>query len=393
MLCLAACGEGGEGAAPPEPVDPPIVSEPSPPPATATPTPSPPPLPDTPDLEAVAVTLTPVATLDAPTAMAVRAGDDALYIAERGGAVHVLRDGQVEAGELVSVAADTRTDGERGLLGLTFSPDGQYLYLYFTDTAGSIRVDEWTLEGDTVLPDSRRTLLVQEHPRSNHNGGQITVGPDGLLYLGLGDGGGSGDPNGNGQSLGTLLGKVLRIDPRVGDGVPYGAPADNPFVADPEARLEIWAYGLRNPWRFSFDRLTGDLWIADVGQNQIEEINFLAQGGRGADLGWNDYEGTQLYEGQPGADGIPPISEYGHDAGCSVTGGYVYRGEAIPALRGAYVYGDFCGGWIRAIEQSGGAVVAEVDLGLQVDALVSFGEDAAGELYALSLEGQVLRFE
>jgi glucose/arabinose dehydrogenase len=345
-----------------------------------------------PDLAAVAVTLTPVATLEAPIAMATRAGDDALYIAERAGQVRVLRGGQVQPAPLVDIGPDTTTDGERGLLGLTFSPDGQRLYLYFTDPNGAIRIDEFTLDGAAVRADSRRTLLVQEHPRLNHNGGSITFGPDGLLYLGLGDGGGQGDPNRNAQSLGSLLGKVLRIDPRPAGSAPYGVPADNPFAGDPAARGEIWAYGLRNPWRLSFDRETGDLWIGDVGQNELEEVDFLPGGGRGADLGWSDYEGTQLYNGEAGADGIPPLYEYGRDVGSSVTGGYVYRGQAIPALRGAYVFGDLTGD-VWALAQSGGAVTGLVDLGVEVDTLVSFGEDAAGELYALSLDGDVLRLD
>jgi glucose/arabinose dehydrogenase len=307
--------------------------------------------------------------------------------------VRVVRDGAVEEAPLVDIAGETSTDGERGLLGLAFAPDGDRLYLYYTDPQGSIHLDEWILQGAGVRADSRRTLIVQEHPRANHNGGALAFGPDGLLYVGLGDGGGQGDPNRNAQSLATILGKVLRIDPRPSGDAPYAVPADNPFAADPAARGEIWAYGLRNPWRLSFDRATGDLWIGDVGQNAIEEINLLPAGSaRGADLGWDDYEGTQLYDGEPGADGLPPITEYPHDQGSSVTGGYVYRGRAIPALHGAYVYGDFTTGFVRALAQEGGQVTAEVDLGVRVDQLVSFGEDAQGELYALSLAGDVLRF-
>jgi glucose/arabinose dehydrogenase len=370
-----------------------VPASPSPSPSaspSASPSPS---VPAGPDLAAVAVTLTPVATLDAPIAMTVRTGDAATYVAERGGTVRAVRGGVVDAAPLVDLSAEVSTDGERGLLGLAFSPDGTRFYASYTDAAGTIHVDEWTMAGAGVDAASRRNVLLQEHPRSNHNGGQITFGPDGLLYVALGDGGGSGDPDGNGQSLGTLLGKILRIDPAPAAGAAYTVPADNPFVGIAGARGEIWAYGLRNPWRFSFDRATGDLWIGDVGQGALEEVDFLAGGGRGADLGWSDYEGTQLYNGQAGADGIPPITEYPTSDGCSVTGGYVYRGTAIPALQGAYVYGDFCNGQIQALAQVGGAVAAQVTLTPTVENLASFGEDAAGELYAISLSGTVYRFD
>lgn len=400
LLC-AACGGGAardSGAAPAPPpavVDPPVV-EVSPTPASPAPEgPGPQEAPPAiPDLDAVAVRLTEVATLDAPSAMAMRPGDDAFFIAERAGAVRVLRDGERAPQPLVDITGETTTDGERGLLGLAFSPDGERLYLSFTDTARDTRIDEWTLDGDGVRADSRRTVFALDQPYANHNGGHITFGPDGFLYIGLGDGGSAGDPLGAGQSLDTLLGALLRIDPLPREGAPYAVPADNPFVEDPAARDEIWVYGLRNPWRFSFDRATGDLWVADVGQNEREEVTVLPAGSAGgANLGWNVFEGTQRYAGEPSGDEVPPLTEYSCDEGCSVTGGFVYRGEAIPALRGAYVYGDFCSGFVRAVAQEDGAVVAEADLGVEVESLVSFGEDADGELYALSLSGGVFRVD
>jgi glucose/arabinose dehydrogenase len=402
-LLAGACGRGAGGA--PEaalaPSGPAPVVSPSPSP-TAQPSPldepgaaaatSPPAPPARPDLAGAAVALTPVATVDSPTALAPRAGDPALYVTERGGRVRVLRGGEVDPDPLLDISAETRTDGEFGLLGLAFSPDGTRLYLHFNDRAGDTLVHEWTMDGDAVRADSRRAVLVVDQPRfGNHKGGQLSFGPDGLLYLGLGDGGSQGDPDRNGQDLGTLLGKVLRIDPAPRDGAAYGVPADNPFAGQAGARGEIWVYGLRNPWRFSFDRLTGDLWIGDVGQDEIEEIDFLPAGqAAGADLGWSSAQGSRPYHGP--VTGVPPITEYTHDEGCSVTGGYVYRGRALPALHGAYLFGDFCSGRIWAVAQEGGQVAERAELAV-VDQVVSFGEDADGELYALSLNGAVLRID
>jgi glucose/arabinose dehydrogenase len=220
-------------------------------------------------------------------------------------------------------------------------------------------------------------------------------GPDGYLYIGLGDGGSGGDPHGYGQSLRTLLGKMLRIDPRPQGGKPYGIPPDNPFVERQGARPEIWSFGLRNPWRYSFDRETGDLWIGDVGQNAREEIDFEPAGTPGGrNYGWNAFEGSAPFPGGAPApeDAVPPLIDYPLEAGaCAVTGGYVYRGTAIPSLRGAYVYADFCVGQLRALVQRNGRTVQRRDLEPQVEALASFGEDQNGELYVLSLSGRVWR--
>lgn len=346
------------------------------------------------DLAAVDVALQDVIDLDAPTALAVRPGDDALYVAERAGRVVAVRDGGVADEPLVDVSADTTVSGERGLLGLAFSPDGTQLYLSFTDSEGDTRVDQVAFSGDAVDPATRRTLITVEQPYANHNGGNVVVTDDGLLWLGLGDGGSGGDPQGNGQDPSTLLGALLRIDPTPSGDQPYTIPSDNPFVDDPQARPEVFAYGLRNPWRFSFDAATGDLWIGDVGQSAFEEINHVTlDAARGANFGWNRVEGTTPYEGGEPRDGdVLPVATYPHaTGGCSVTGGYVYRGGAITALQGSYVYGDFCVGALQALVDDGSGTVASRDLGVGVESLVSFGEGPDGELYVLSLDGRVAR--
>ena len=228
-------------------------------------------------------------------------------------------------------------------------------------------------------------------PYSNHNGGQVTFGPDGYLYVGLGDGGSGGDPRGHGQNLRTLLGTILRIDVSALDETgSYAVPPDNPFVGVQGARPEIWAYGLRNPWRFSFDRETGDLWTGDVGQNKLEEIDIIKPG---ANYGWNIMEGTSCFRGPGcGSDDLePPVAEYGRDGGCSVTGGYVYRGPRLPSLVGAYLYGDFCTGNIWALRHDGSQVVDQAliaDTDLQIS---SFAEGPDGEVYILSFTGEIAR--
>ncbi|MGH3665883.1 MAG: PQQ-dependent sugar dehydrogenase, partial [Egibacteraceae bacterium] len=340
----------------------------------------------------VAVAVEEVAQLEAPTAMAIRRGDDALYVAERGGRVQVLRGGEVAGEPLLDISDEVTVDGERGLLGIDFSDDGETLYVSSTDLDGNSRLDAYAMEGDALEAGSRRNLLQVDQPFSNHNGGNVVVGPDGLLYYGLGDGGSGGDPHGNGQDPSTLLGAMLRIDPERGD--PYAVPDDNPFPDSDGGRPEVFVYGLRNPWRFSFDRRTNDLWIGDVGQGEIEEIDRLPAGeGAGANLGWNRFEGTQPFAGGGDRDGLTfPVAEYRHTEGrCSITGGYVYRGDAIPGLGGAYLYTDFCGGQLEALRLEGGEVADQAQLPVSVEQAVSFGEDAEGELYLLSLSGPVYR--
>ena len=366
-------------------------------------------------LDAVEVALTPVLQLDAPMALATRAGTDDLYAAERAGVVvHLVagEDGSLtpDPTPVLDLTDRTTTDNERGLLGLAFSPDGGHLYAHYTNPQGDTRLVEYAMAGEQAVVASRRTLLRVAQPFPNHNGGQLAFGPDGRLYLGLGDGGSGGDPLGNGQDTTVLLGKILRIDPTPSGTRPYTVPRSNPFVGGrgpvgAASRPEIWIYGVRNPWRFSFDHATGALWIADVGQDSVEEIDRLPRragtnAGRGVNLGWARMEGDQPFAGatEP-ADHTRPLFTYPHGLnnqnGCAVTGGYVYRGSAVPALRGAYVYGDLCRGQVRAVRQRGGTVLDERGLGVGVGAvgLVGFAEDGAGELYTLGGDGWVSRLD
>jgi len=346
-------------------------------------------------LESVSVKLTEIARLTQPVALAVRAGDAAIYVVEKGGRVRAVRSGALDPTPVLDLTGRVSTGGEQGLLGLAFSPDGGKLYVNFTNPDGDTRVVEYAFAGGRADPSTARELLAVDQPYANHNGGNLVFGPDGRLWIGLGDGGSGNDPQNRAQNLGVLLGKMLRIDPAPSAGLPYTIPPDNPFVGRDGARAEIWSSGLRNPWRYSFDKATGDLWIGDVGQNAVEEIDFAASSSRGGEnWGWPALEGTRANRGSPPAGAVPPILDYDQSVGgCSVVGGYVYRGQAIPGLTGAYVFGDYCQGELRAIRQSGGRVTEEADLGRGVDGLSSFGQDAAGELYALSLGGSVFRID
>jgi glucose/arabinose dehydrogenase len=372
-----------------------------------------------PILDSIELDLVEVAELDQPIALAARPGSADLYIAEKGGRVRLIEvdadaleeDGptgeggrspfELQTTPLLDLSDAVINEGERGLLGMVFSSDGRKLYLDYTRRPdGHTVVVEYTL-GDSkrIDEDSRRELLVVEQPAPNHNGGQLVVGPDGYLYVGLGDGGGGGDPGGNGQDTSTLLGSILRIDPEGGteDGEPYAIPAGNPFADGEGGAPEIWLYGVRNPWRFSFDADTGDLWVGDVGQDAFEEIDWLpADGGfdagRGDNLGWNEMEATHPFDGGENPRGaVLPIFEYGRDEGCSVIGGYVYRGEDIPELRGAYLYSDYCGTGVRGLQVDGGTVVDTRTWDLPIGEAYSLGQDDAGELYVLLSGGRLVR--
>ncbi|PPS90567.1 PQQ-dependent sugar dehydrogenase [Streptomyces sp. MH60] len=342
--------------------------------------------------DAAQIALTEVARAENPTAGAA-GPKDTVWIAERAGTVRVL-DGDGLGDPVLDISDETTTDGERGLLGMAFDKDFAHLYLSYTDLQGTSTIDEFAVQDGTVQEGTRRTVLTQEQPESNHNGGDIEFGPDGHLYIAFGDGGGGGDPEGNGQRLDTLLGKLLRIDPQGGD--PYAIPEDNPFAGDPNAKGEIWAYGLRNPWRFSFDADSGDLLIADVGQSDWEEIDWApASSAGGENYGWSRMEGTHPFRGgtEP-ANHVPPIHEYDRTGlGCSVTGGYVYRGEAIADLEGQYVYSDYCDGTLRSLEIENGEVTAEHDLGVNGGEVVSFAQGGDGELYVLAIGGTVSRVD
>ncbi|HEX2026189.1 MAG TPA: PQQ-dependent sugar dehydrogenase [Actinomycetota bacterium] len=331
-----------------------------------------------------------MATLEQPLGMAQRPGDDTLYIAQKTGQVMAVRDGRVIPRPVLDLSTEVSQGGEQGLLGLVFSPDGRFLYVNFTDREGDTHVTELVVRDDGLSVGSRRDVLFVDQPYSNHNGGHLVFGPDGYLYIGLGDGGSAGDPEDNAQNLRSLLGKMLRIDPRPSGGRTYTVPDDNPFVGG-RGLGPIWAYGLRNPWRYSFDRETGDLWIADVGQDAREEISVQpGDSSGGENYGWDGFEGTLPYEPPPPRQSIPPVYDYGRDLGGTVIGGYVYRGSAIPDLRGAYVFGDLYNPDLRVLIPQGNAV-RHVELGPEVENLASFGEDHAGELYALSLSGPVYR--
>ncbi len=303
-----------------------------------------------------ALTLQEVASgLAFPVFLTAPANDARLFIVERAGRIRIMQGGTLLPTPFLDISALTTTDGERGLLSMAFDPayaaNGRF-YVYYTDKAGNIAIARYQVSASNanIADPAATVLLTIPHPNfSNHNGGLLAFGPDGMLYLGTGDGGGTGDPAGNAQNLGSLLGKLLRIDVR---SQPYAIPSDNPFANQAGRRGEIWASGLRNPWRFAFDRTDGTLYIADVGEAQREEIDVVASSSGGQDYGWNRIEGSACF-GAPtcSTQGTTlPQLEYSHDAngGCAVVGGYVYRGNAMPALRGRYLYSDLCRGWLRS---------------------------------------------
>jgi glucose/arabinose dehydrogenase len=328
-------------------------------------------------------------------------GSGRLFVNERGGRIRIIGpDGNLRAGAFADLGHRLTAGGERGLLGVAFHPDfatNRRLFVHYSRAGdGATVVSELRASADLAIADpaSERVLLTVAQPFSNHNGGQLAFGPDGYLYIGLGDGGSGGDPLGNGQNRNVLLGKILRIDV---DAAPqgrraYALPADNPFGpqgTDPSAGLpEVWAFGLRNPWRFSFDASSGDLFIGDVGQGSWEEIDRQAADSRGGEnYGWNAVEGRHCY--QPGCEAgryVGPVAEYGHDLGCSVTGGYVYRGAAQPTLQGVYVFADYCSGILFTLQADLRTSEPKrvLDSGLSVS---SFGTDEDGELYLADIEG------
>jgi glucose/arabinose dehydrogenase len=326
-----------------------------------------------------------------------------LYVVEQGGRIEVIRDGEVQPEAFLDISDRTRGGGERGLLGLAFHPEfgsnGRF-YVNYTRPRGTTIIAEFRAPSpDRADPATEMPLLQVPQPFSNHNGGSVAFGNDGFLYIALGDGGGRGDPLGSGQDLGVLLGKILRID--VDTGAPYAVPADNPFLSTAGAEPEIWAYGLRNPYRVAFDPATGDLYIGDVGQGRREEIDVgLATGGGGEDYGWNVTEGTLCFAPGSGCRtaGITmPVLEYGHGEGCSVTGGVVYSGCRMPDLVGTYFYGDYCTGFVRSFRLVDGAATERrdwtADLGGDIGRITSFGTDAEGEVYVVDYDGEVYRLE
>ncbi|MGH7561640.1 MAG: PQQ-dependent sugar dehydrogenase [Gemmatimonadales bacterium] len=350
------------------------------------------------------ITLRPITSgLSFPLFLTPAPGDVArLFVVEKGGRIKVLEDEAVSTTPFLDLSAAVSTGGEQGLLGLAFHPryaqNGIFVVNY-TDLEGDTRISTFRVTADPEVADraSERVILAVDQPFANHNGGMLAFGPDGKLYIGLGDGGSSGDPQGNAQNRNALLGKLLRLT--IADDGSASVPADNPFAGQAGARPEIWSLGLRNPWRFSFDRTTGDLYIGDVGQNRVEEIDVVtdvSQFGRGVNFGWNVLEGNDCFSPSSGCSrtGLtPPIIEYDHGDACSVTGGYVYRGSAVPSLTGHYFYADFCAGWVRSFRLALPSVTDHVEWpslrpGGQI---TSFGEDARGELYVLTAGGTIHR--
>ncbi|HEV8359896.1 MAG TPA: PQQ-dependent sugar dehydrogenase [Candidatus Thermoplasmatota archaeon] len=332
-----------------------------------------------------------VGGLDRPVWMS-DAGDGSFLIVEQAGRILRLRGGSLQSQPLLDLRGRIAAEGEQGLLGLGLDPafaENGRAVVHYTDARGDTVVARYTLRDGAFDPASAVTVLTQDQPYANHNGGEALFGPDGKLYIGLGDGGSGNDPHNNGQRTDTLLGKLLRLDVR--DDGTAAIPADNPFAAG-GGKAEIWDYGLRNPWRFSFDRATGDLWIADVGQGAWEEVNFEPAGQGGKNYGWAVWEGNHRARlGDTASAPTMPVAEYGHgDGACSVTGGYVYRGSAIPGLYGVYLYGDYCSGTIWGLWSEGGAWVNRQlkDTDLRIS---SFAEDAAGEVYVLDHGGAVHR--
>ena len=368
VLVLAACSSDGESSPPPGAID---------------------------------LALEPVATgFSFPLLLTAPAGDARLFVVEKGGLIKVVKNGAVLATPFLDVSSLISNGGEQGLLGLAFDPqyaaNGRF-FISYTNRDGDNVLAAYQVSTDPDRADASSVIrLTVDQPYDNHNGGHIVFGPDGYLYMGIGDGGSGGDPDGHGQDRNDLLGSILRLD--VSGATGYAVPASNPLVGVAGTRDELWNWGLRNPWRFSFDRSTGDLYIGDVGQGAREEIDVstaASGGGKGTNYGWSIMEGMQCYDASScDMTGLAlPVLEYSHNDGCSVTGGHVYRGTAIPDLAGTYFYSDYCGGWVRSFRYVGGAVTEahSWDALAPGGGVPSFGEDGAGELYVLSASGGVYR--
>ena len=415
-LVLAACGDaaapdnaddGPESAvivtspdqpAPPGTTPPPVATTPvddttvpaTAAPATTTTAPAPPP-----DVGDPSVSSERVTTVDGPVDLAVRPDDTALYLVEQGGRL-IRHDPATDESSTVLDLGGRLSDGnEQGFLGVAFAPSGDLAYVNFTDRAGETVIAEFAVGPEGGFDSgSEREILRVVQPSSNHNAGDLEFGSDGMLYIPLGDGGSSGDPQRFASDPRSLLGSVLRIDPTPSGDRPYTIPPDNPFADGGEGAPEVWSWGLRNPWKIAFDPVTDDLWIADVGQNEFEEVNRVAPTGElgagwGVNFGWSAFEGTAPFNADVSGEGTtPPVLTYGRDDGCSISGGVPYRGAAIPELEPAYVYSDFCGGRIWALDLAGGRVLTLLTGFDQVTAVRAGPDD---ELYVLEHSGGVHR--
>jgi glucose/arabinose dehydrogenase len=369
LLLIAACGRGGG----------PSDTQPPPVPANG-------------------IRLAEVASgLSSPLYAASPPGDARLFVVEQTGKIRIVQNGQLVATPFLDVSSIITSGGERGLLSVAFHPhytQNGFFYVDYTDRNGDTRIVRYHVGADPNVADpaSAQLLLTVPQPFANHNGGLVMFGPDGKLYVGMGDGGSGGDPQGNGQNLAALLGKILRLD--VDGAQPYAIPADNPYAGQAGKRGEIWISGVRNPWRFAFDAPGGLLYVADVGQNQWEEVDVVRASQGGLNFGWNLMEATHCYNASDCVQqGLSlPVLEYSHDDGCSITGGFVYRGSAIPALRGHYFYADYCKGWIRSFRWDGAQAAdrRQWDVG-DVGSITSFGEDASHELYVTTSSGRLLK--
>lgn len=324
-----------------------------------------------------------------------------MFVLEQAGLIRIVQDGSLLPEPFLDISGQLQRGGnEQGLLDIAFHPNfasNGFFYVNYTslEGVGDTRISRFQVSSNDpnrADPQSETVLLVVKQPFANHNGGQLAFGPDGYLYIGLGDGGSANDPQGNGQSLDTLLGKLLRIDVDAGD--PYGIPAENPFAGG-GGRPEIWAYGLRNPWRFSFDQATGDLYIADVGQNQWEEVDYHPAGEPGGvNYGWDYREAAHALAAPPAGEIlVDPVFEYDHSQGCSITGGYVYRGQSMPEFNGIYLFGDFCSGKIWGMLSGEGGAWQTQELYQTGSPITSFGQDNAGEVYLIDRSGSIFRLE
>ncbi|MCL4263702.1 MAG: PQQ-dependent sugar dehydrogenase [Anaerolineae bacterium] len=429
ILSLAACGQGETAVTPPVipvhtppiaatealnsptliPTLPPTNTEPGAPEApTAVPTDTATPVPATPtsaSLQPVSqIQLVPIVTEDLRLPVHLtHAGDGRLFVVQQNGLIRLIQDGALLPEPFLEIRDRVGAQAnEQGLLSVAFHPQyaqNGYFYVNYTNLAFDTVVSRFQVSAtdpNLADPTSEKILLTIEQPYANHNGGLVKFGPDGYLYIGMGDGGSQGDPQNRAQDGRDLLGKILRLDVDIADDVPYGIPETNPFVTDDTFRNEIWAVGLRNPWRFSFDRETGDFFMADVGQNQWEEVNFHpADGLGGENYGWNQMEGTHCYQGDNcDVTGLVlPVFEYDHSQGCSVTGGYVYRGQQFPALQGNYFVADYCTGFIWRLFPRGDGTWDAARVLESGRVIASFGEDAAGELYVVDHNGGVYQIQ
>ncbi len=337
--------------------------------------------------------------LNAPVFL-THAGDSRLFIVEQGGGIRIVENGQLLGTPFLDISNLVLHREEQGLLSMAFHRDystNEFFYVYHIDQGGDTRVARYTGSGNTADESSGLTIMTIDQPFENHNGGQLTFGADGMLYVALGDGGNQDDPLGHGQNTATILGSILRIDVDNPDtGLNYGIPSDNPFFGSGTARGEIWVYGLRNPWRFAFDDTGGRLYVADVGQGSFEEVTAVLSDNGGFNFGWNVMEGMNCFMAatcdQSGL--VLPVLQYdntGFAGNCSIIGGYVYRGSELTNLQGHYFYSDFCGGFLRSFRFNNGAPADEQDWGLDAGSVTSFGQDVAGELYMVVAEGAVLK--